>query len=272
MQHLFDVDIAIKYGVDVAIFVKNLAYWVAHNQAESKNCHDGRYWSYNTLDAFPKHFPYWSTKQIRRIIDQCVEHGLIVKGNYNKQRYDRTVWYSLTDMGHELLNLPICPNGQIDATKRADQDDQMGAPIPDNKHIYKTTNKRESVGAEERATPLPLSDDFLPNEEVKQLAKQRGIDFDRSFEVFKIKKKGRKSKNWHDELKVWILNEKVTGKSMATTPPKNEIRSTVPEFEPEPAYSRAKPETVAKHIGDIMVKLKGLQGSSHNGTGLSGRN
>lgn len=35
MKHLFDVDIAIKYGVNVAILLENMNYWIKKNEANA---------------------------------------------------------------------------------------------------------------------------------------------------------------------------------------------------------------------------------------------
>ncbi len=139
MQHSFDIEIAQTYGVPVAIFLNNLAFWIKKNQANRKHFHDGRYWTYNSVEAYQELFPYWTTKQMRTVLDKLAELGLILKGNYNSTSYDRTLWYALSDEGHNLLGLPICPlgeeticpKGQINLTRRANQFDKKGEPIPD---------------------------------------------------------------------------------------------------------------------------------------------
>ncbi len=141
MQHNLDVEIASKYGVNAALFLGNMAFWIKHNQANRKHLHEGRYWTYNSLDAFAELFPYWSAKQIRTIIDNLISDGLIMKHNFNSAKYDRTTWYALTDLGHEALKIPICPNGQMDLTKRANGFDQTGRPIPDKKPDIKPNDK-----------------------------------------------------------------------------------------------------------------------------------
>jgi len=276
MHYFFDMSIARVYGVDVAIFLQNIAYWIKANKANKKNFHESRYWTYNTLDAFVEIFPCWSRRQIERIIKHCIDHNLIIKGNHNEKKYDRKCWYALTDDGLKLFNMddsPISPNGEMDFTKRGNGYHQTVTPIADSKHRYKTTHKKEREAAQKTLAPLPLSDDFLPNEEVKLIAKQRGVDLNASFEVFKIKKKDRKSKDWHDELKVWVLNERVVAKSAPATSPKNEVRSTVPEYERDSDFKPTKPEIAKKHLGSIINKLKGVQGSSHDDrSGLPTRN
>lgn len=99
------MDLAVKYGADVAIFLHNLVYWVEKNAANQKNFHDGRYWTYNTMDAFARLYPLWSRDQIKRIIKKCEDLELVVSGDYNEQRRDRTKWYSPSDEILELYGL-----------------------------------------------------------------------------------------------------------------------------------------------------------------------
>jgi hypothetical protein len=43
MQHIFDVDMAKKYGLEVSIFMKNIYFWVKHNQCNDCNFYEERY-------------------------------------------------------------------------------------------------------------------------------------------------------------------------------------------------------------------------------------
>jgi hypothetical protein len=89
----------IDYDLDIAVFLDTIAYWIKKNAAnkQERNFHEGRYWTYNSQEAFQKMFPGWKRETIRRIIRNCVKHGLLIVGNFNKKSYDRTGWYSLTD-------------------------------------------------------------------------------------------------------------------------------------------------------------------------------
>lgn len=134
-SHYFDVDIARKIGVENAIMLQNIVHWIEKNEANKKHFIDGRYWTYNSVSAFAKLFPYWTEKQIRRIINSLIEKDILLTGNYNEKGYDKTRWFALTDTGKSL-----CPNGQTDAPEWANECDQTGKPIPNNKPINKPNN------------------------------------------------------------------------------------------------------------------------------------
>lgn len=105
-RHSFDPLIATQVGLNAAVIYQNLLFWIEKNEANDHNLKDGRYWTYNSIAAFAKLFPYFTEKQIRTALDKLLNAGLILKGNYSKDRYDRTAWYA--------LNLPICRSRQID--------------------------------------------------------------------------------------------------------------------------------------------------------------
>ena len=142
MIHNFDINIAEKYGINAAIILQNMYYWIEKNRANEKHFHDGYYWTYNSLKAFEELFPYMSTKQIRGALEKLDEEGIIVCGNYNNSTYDRTKWYAITDAGYELFQEGKCivPKGQMENSKRANGLSQKGEPIPNNKPYNKPNN------------------------------------------------------------------------------------------------------------------------------------
>lgn len=104
MHHIFDVDIAVKYGLNAAILLQNLQYWVAHNKANGKCYYEGRYWTYNSVKAFAELFPYLSEYQIRAALQRLIDDGVIVTGKFNRTSMDRTTWYSITEQGEAILS------------------------------------------------------------------------------------------------------------------------------------------------------------------------
>ena len=131
-QHFFDTDIAAEYGVNCAIIFQNLGFWIDKNEANERHFYDGRYWTYNSVKAFEKLFPYLSAKQISNTLKKLEEHELIMSGNYNKSAYDRTKWYALTDKGNRLYKNEnsILPNGKMEELKKENGNDEKGEPIP----------------------------------------------------------------------------------------------------------------------------------------------
>ena len=113
---VFDDEIAVKYGVDSAIMIWNLSYWIEHNEANGMHFHDGRTWTFNSVEAFTKIFPFWSRGQIRRILKSLEDNGVIMTGNYNQSTYERKMWYAFTDQFLQM-HLSKSANGNVEIEK-----------------------------------------------------------------------------------------------------------------------------------------------------------
>ena len=153
MTYLFDAEIAALYGVDEAIMIYNLSYWIRKNQANKKHFYEGRYWTYNTAEAFAKLFPFWSAGQIRRILNSLEKKDVIVTGNFNPSAYDRTTWYAFSDSflklvdGDYEINKCISRNQQMEETKSENDiyiDNKANINTNNN-----TDNNRDNIPAED---------------------------------------------------------------------------------------------------------------------------
>jgi hypothetical protein len=90
---------------NICIFIANLASWLRLNIDKEKFAHrnvrEGKCWSYSTIKDYQNYFNFWSIRNLRTIIKNCQEKGLIEIGNFNKKKYDKTCWYTLTDKALE---------------------------------------------------------------------------------------------------------------------------------------------------------------------------
>lgn len=105
MKHLFDVEIAEQYGVNAAILLENLGYWIVKNAANGEHFHDGHFWTYNSYNAFLELFPYMSKDQIRTALKKLIDDDVILTGDYNENPMNHSIWYALTEKGKNLLGL-----------------------------------------------------------------------------------------------------------------------------------------------------------------------
>ncbi len=126
MEHSFNVEDAIKYGIEKAVILKNLSFWIAKNIANKKHSYDGFTWTYNSTSAFAELFPYMSSQKIGRLLRDMESDGVIRSGNYNKAGYDRTKWYTVPSLFIVQNQTMDCSNLN-DALLRSEQ------PIPDSK-------------------------------------------------------------------------------------------------------------------------------------------
>lgn len=115
MIYHFDGDVAEKFGTDCATFISHMQYWIAKNAANERHFYEGRYWTYNSLSALERLFPFWSRRQIERIIRDLKKAGVLLVGHYSKNAYDRTTFYAIDESRlpiHQTVK-SISPNGEI---------------------------------------------------------------------------------------------------------------------------------------------------------------
>ena len=169
MYHMFDVSVAEAVGVNAAIVFQNIAFWCQHSEANGTNYHDGAFWTYNSNKAFHSLFPYMSENQIRTAITKLLDAGLIVKGNYNKAAYDRTMWYTVTEAGKALLknHKSICEKSQMEVGIITNGFVTDHRPIPDINPDINITDINPNSGKRKRFVPPTV-------EEVKAYAKEKG--------------------------------------------------------------------------------------------------
>ena len=128
MVHFFNTNVAEIYGVNAAILLENITFWVDKNRANEQNYYDGKYWTYNSIKAFCALFPYMTERVIRTSLQRLIDDGLLETGNYNADQRDRTLWYSVTEKGYQ-----ISQNGQMHLPSRANANSPEGKALPDNK-------------------------------------------------------------------------------------------------------------------------------------------
>ena len=148
MNYNFNINIAKEYGVNEAIIINNFIFWITKNKANGKNVHDGHTWTFNSARAFKILFPFWSEKQIRGILGRLVEREVLIKGNYNKKGYDRTIWYAFKSE-NKFINIDesLLPQGKMELPLRANGTDLEVTPIPYINTVNKQDNKQPPLEA-----------------------------------------------------------------------------------------------------------------------------
>ena len=140
MEHSFNIYIAKQYGVNAAVLLKNIYFWIEKNRANESNFNDGHYWTYNSKKAFAELFPYMTARQVDYALQKLIDEGIIITGNYNKVAYDRTLWYAITKKGYSILQ-----NCLMEETKTENGNTEIEQPIPDIKPVTKPTDNKPAI-------------------------------------------------------------------------------------------------------------------------------
>ncbi|WP_338499888.1 replication protein [Staphylococcus capitis] len=131
--------LAVEVGLNEAIILQQIHYWLN----TSKHHHDGKKWIYNSYPEWQKQFPFWSERTIKRTFGSLEKQNLLYVGNYNKEGFDRTKWYSVN---YETLNKLVArPSGQNDPTMRTNWHDGTGQNDPTNTRDYTETSSETST-------------------------------------------------------------------------------------------------------------------------------
>jgi len=142
MINSFDSDVAMDVGINAAIIYRNIQYWCEKNKTNEQNEYDGLFWTYNSISAFGKQFPYLSKRQIEKALNDLEENGYIRTGNFNKSSYDRTKWYA--DIRCKNVKC-ISPVGEMERSEMGNGFLTEGKPIPNN-----NTNQKTDIIKKER--------------------------------------------------------------------------------------------------------------------------
>lgn len=135
-MHHFDVEDAMKYGVEKAVVLSNIRFWLNNNKSKDLSTvkHDGYYWMYNTAKDMSNVLPYFTQSKVQRLLKQLEDEGVLIVGNYNKVKYDRTKWYTLSEFTYD-------ENCSTQTPKLNIGNEQIEQPIQDSKTNTKTNNK-----------------------------------------------------------------------------------------------------------------------------------
>lgn len=130
MEHHFRVEEAEKYGIEKAVLLYNLRFWLEKNRANEYNIHEkdekSYYWTYNSSKAFNTLFPYIPERSISRYLSELADEGVIILGNFNQKSYDKTRWYTMPEFEtSRQIGVNVGQNGESIC--------QNGEPIPDIK-------------------------------------------------------------------------------------------------------------------------------------------
>ena len=168
--HIFDVSDAVKHGVEIAVLLQNIRYWLEVNAANDNNLHDGEVWTFNSARAYAELFPYMKAEKIQRLLKKMEELGLLISGNYNRSAHDRTKWYSIkgfyeshsANFRNANSNSAECHtyiNTNINTNTESTNVDSFAASAPDEVReaydFYCQSDEEYNAAEAPEALPLP---------------------------------------------------------------------------------------------------------------------
>lgn len=152
---VLDRYLATIIGLNEAIVLQQIHYWLELNKKNKRNYHEGKYWTYNAISKWQEEFPFWSVETVKRTFKRLRDADLIMVGNFNVYQFDRTLWYTinyeeLENVCNERLEDKMLNDAEIkDATEEVLNDESKGSNgIQDSMH-----NKSMEHG--KKPSPIP---------------------------------------------------------------------------------------------------------------------
>jgi hypothetical protein len=91
------INIIKKYGSHSAILLERLRISIEYHKKRNTHFYEGRYWTYDTIDALSKKCGL-SRDSIRYTIKNLKKHEILITGNFNPNKIDRTTWYTIDEI------------------------------------------------------------------------------------------------------------------------------------------------------------------------------
>jgi hypothetical protein len=147
---VIDKTLAKLIGLNECIVIQQIHYWLTINQKTNKNYNDGCYWTYNTINEWQEEFPFWSVDTVKRTLAKLRKRNILITGNYNKLKRDRTLWYTIN-----YAELKRLAEEQKSNENNVNDDGEEDLNIVFNKKVQeKIQNELLSNNREEDSTTL----------------------------------------------------------------------------------------------------------------------
>jgi hypothetical protein len=159
--HNFKVSDAKKHGMTKAVILYTLRGWVNYKIRTKKGLHKAKngkkyYFAYASGTALREQLPYLSKDVIRRALKSLEEKNIIISGQFNKVKWDKTNWYS-------FIGTEIKPENTDNAKCVIDEAKQV---IEDAKQVDNTISldiSSDNLSAEQSSAKKKSSKKFSPS-------------------------------------------------------------------------------------------------------------
>lgn len=199
MEHHFNVEVAKEYGMAAAVLLNNFIFWQKENEANRRNFHEGRYWSYNTVKAFTELFPYLSTQNIRTAIKKLMEGGLVISGEFSDDPYDHTKSYSVTEKGMRYYQIELLESTNLELLEPTNRivSSNKSTIIQIKNNTDNKPNNKQAYGE--------FSNVFLTDDELEKLKEKFPSSWEKKIENLSeyIASKGAKYKSHYATILNW---------------------------------------------------------------------
>ena len=94
LYSFYDTD-ADQYGVTAALVLNRIRWLCAKNKTDGRNLRKGQHWTFDSVKDIASQYTFLTRSMVREALDLLIKHGAILVGNYNRNAFDRTRWFTL---------------------------------------------------------------------------------------------------------------------------------------------------------------------------------
>ena len=161
--------LAQRVGLNESLFLQQLHYWLL----QKRNIRDGYYWAFNSYPEWLKQFPFWSESTLKRTVNSLEKSGLVITGNYNSMKIDKTKWYridykvlkeitsDIEEFDGKASNDESVQNDLTNGSKRTDEDIDLNRPIPEITTETTTKNKTKDKTVPDKSETEKILNDLF---------------------------------------------------------------------------------------------------------------
>jgi hypothetical protein len=128
--------LAKEIGVYESIVLQQIHYWL--DPKINTNIKEQKHWVYNSYEQWQEQFSFFSLSTIKRTIYSLEKLGLIIVNNFNKDKFNKTKWYTIDYAKVEDLKLK---NNRSSQFEMIDQTNLTRSYKGTKTTITKTTRK-----------------------------------------------------------------------------------------------------------------------------------
>jgi len=185
-----DQGIAEKLGMEAALIFNHILYWLRINANKPDvEMIDGKYWMYETNKQMAEFFGFLSEDQINRAINKLKDAGMIEAKPLSKNKFDRTLSYTVYDQGKIKKNSPIPRQRGMHNHKPAESD---SAPA---RNVYNDTTEEPCIKQQQKQQPAAVSRSLHTQVSVEASQKEKPVS-----EKEVVDEKKQKAFNWFMQI------------------------------------------------------------------------
>ena len=209
--HSFNVNVAKKVGVNKAILLQYIEFWVDKNKANQVLIYEGKAWVYHTASGFEEIFSYMKANTIAKYLVELEKEGYLHSSQNiekGKNRNNRVKYYTLGDLYFSITekeaknqNEPAQNQNECAKNQNVYNDISLENNNISKSEVTKELNKQE-LDSKKFDDFFAKAWEIYPRKVGKKEAKEK---FKRKITTHDIFKQLLNSIRWHKE-NVWGKN------------------------------------------------------------------